>query len=128
MTGTNSEDYAVSYTALPTTDPSWVPTPSTYTTSSGTITYSYIPTSSGFATVTYNTVVTPGGETITYISEPTPSGYTSYEVSSYTGLNSSGDVVTYSDETLSDGSTVSITESSSTTPFGSLVEYISETN
>jgi hypothetical protein len=106
VSGTNSNSSPISYTVLPTSSPSWVPTPSSYSTPSGWVSYEYIPTSSGWETATYDYETNASGFPVTYISIPTPDGYSSYEYSTYTGINSSGETVTYGTETLSDGSTV----------------------
>jgi hypothetical protein len=77
-TGTNSLSEPISYTVLPTTSPSYVPAPVSYQTSKGgQISYSYLPTPSGYVTETIEVVPTAHGE-VTYYTVPTVNGYSSY--------------------------------------------------
>jgi hypothetical protein len=62
---------------MPPSSPSYVPTPYTYDTPSGDVTFSYIPTSTGYTTYEYNTVKTPSGY-VTYVDVPTTYGFSEY--------------------------------------------------
>jgi hypothetical protein len=83
VTETNSAGRSYTYTIIPPSAPSYVPTPSSYATKHGEVTYEYIPTSTGYETVEYNTVSTPSGF-VTYVSVPTANGYSDYTESTST--------------------------------------------
>jgi hypothetical protein len=94
VSGHSSNGGPVSYSVLPPSDPSWVPSAVSEATSSGSVIYSYIPTPSGFETVTNDIVLTPHGQ-ITYVCAPTVNGgSTQYAVYSKACVNSSGEPVT----------------------------------
>lgn len=76
VSGTDSTGAPLSYTALPPSDPSYVPSPSSSPTPSGHVSYSYIATPSGWVTETTDFVTTEHGGVLTYYSAPTAHGGT----------------------------------------------------
>jgi hypothetical protein len=78
VTGTGTRGQPVSYSVVPVSSPSYVPTPYSFTATNGDIiSYVYSPTPSGYETVTYEYVPTPSGyETTVFV--PTSSGISSY--------------------------------------------------
>jgi hypothetical protein len=91
------------------------------------VTIEYVPTPSGWSTVTYNVETLSNGEQITYVAQQTPNGVASYTSARSVGINSSGQEVTYTVEQTPNHGTVTATEWTTTTPGGVSVEYITET-
>jgi hypothetical protein len=127
VTGTASNGETVSFTSLPIT--STIPTAQSYIIDGVTYTFSYTPSShGGWDTISYVTKPTPSGY-ITYVNVPTADGGSStYTESVQTSVNTAGEVVSYTAETLSNGETVSLTEYTAVGPSGIPVTYVTETS
>lgn len=110
VTGTGTRGQPVTYTVVPSSSPSYIPTPSSYTDSTGAvISYVYTPTPSGYDTITYEYVPTKDGyETVVY--SPTSSGISTYVQNTAQSTTSRGGITSYIDLTTSSGGHETITE------------------
>jgi hypothetical protein len=125
VTGTGTNGKEVSFTSLPSS--STIPKPTSYVIEGVTYTHSYVETSNGgFSTVTYETVPTSSGY-VTYVSFPTPSGTGSYTETVSTEVTCNG-TISYATKTLSDGQTVQYTTSTGIDSSGETVTYVESTS
>lgn len=111
VTGSGTNGQPISYTVIPSSSPSYVPTPYTYINSKGdVVTDYYVATPSGWETTTYVTEIVDG-RAVTEVTVPTSSGVETYVEQTHHTTSSRGGITSYIDEVTSNGGDETITKS-----------------
>lgn len=96
VTETNSIGGSLTYTVVPSSAPSYVPSPITWTSNNEVFTESFVATSTGIETVTSAQSLTPDGSIVTVVVEPNSTGKeVTVTETSKTVRSPSGAIVTY---------------------------------